>query len=254
MRTIIVTVALAAACSSNRPPPATSSTSHDDEDAAAVVTTSATVTASNVAGDAAVESPSDAAPAADRLYRDAMAAVDRNDFAEAARLFGEAYASAPSIEMAFNAFRMNERAASVDEAARWYERIVAQNPPAAMRADLDQRMASLRDFARRRREDFARPPPGTDALAREAVTFFNRGVTLYQRHQYAAALQAFEAALRYTQASHNEVAELYFNLAVAHEHAGHRAEAIAAFREFLSRRPDTPDRAEVERRVRALSQ
>ncbi len=220
-----------------------------------MVTASTSVIAPSDARDAAVEARADAAPVeADRIYRDAMAAVERNDFAEAARLFGAAYEVAPSLEMAFNAFRMNERAASVDEAARWHERITAQGPPAAMRADLEQRMASLRDFARRRREDIARPPPGTDALAREAATFFNRGVSLYQRRQYGAALQAFEAALRYLQESHNEVAELYFNLAVAHEHMGHRAEAAAAFREYLSRRPDTPDRAAVERRVRALSQ
>jgi tetratricopeptide (TPR) repeat protein len=248
MRTLLALTALAVACSSSRPPPTAAAPS---DDAGAVVTSSVTTSHTHAVADAAV---ADAAPEADRLYRDAVAAADRNDFAEAARLFGAAYDAAPSREMAFNAFRMSERSASVDDATRWYDRLVALSPTAAMRADLDQRMASLRDFARRRREDIARPPPGTDALAREAVTFFNRGVTLYQRRQYAAALQAFEAALRYMSESHNEVAELYFNLAVAHEHVGHRAEAAAAFREYLSRRPDTPDRQEVERRIRTLSQ
>lgn len=250
MRTLLVAAALAAACSSNRPPPNAPSNADD----AGVVTVVSSVTSSHARAhdDAAVTA--DTAPEADRLYADAMAAAERNDFAEAARLFGAAYEAAPSLQMAFNAFRMNERAASVDDATRWYDRVISHAPPAAMRADLDQRMASLRDFARRRREDIARPPPGTDALAREAATFFNRGVALYQRRQYPAALQAFEAALRYMTESHNEVAELYFNLAVAHEHVGHRAEAAAAFREYLSRRPDTPDRLEVERRIRTLSQ
>lgn len=250
MRTLLALTALAVACSSSRPPPAAPAPA---DDGGAVVTASVTTSHTRAVEDAAVAT-ADAAPEADRLYRDAVAAADRNDFAEAARLFGAAYEVAPSREMAFNAFRMSERSASVDDAARWYDRLVALSPTAAMRADLDQRMASLRDFARRRREDIARPPPGTDALAREAATFFNRGVALYQRRQYAAALQAFEAALRYMSESHNEVAELYFNLAVAHEHVGHRAEAAAAFREYLSRRPDTPDRQEVERRIRTLSQ
>jgi tetratricopeptide (TPR) repeat protein len=250
MRTLLVAAALAAACSSNRPPPAAPPTG---DDAGPAVVSSITVTGARAPVDASV-APADAAPGADGLYRDAVAAAERNDFAEAARLFGAAYDAAPSLEMAFNAFRMSERSASVDDAARWYDRVIARSPTAAMRADLDQRMGSLRDFARRRREDIARPPPGTDALARESVTFFNRGVALYQRRQYAAALRAFEASLRYMQSTHNEVAELFFNLAVAHEHVGHRAEAVAAFREYLSRRPDTPDRAGVERRIRTLSQ
>ncbi len=250
MRTLLVAAALAIACSSNRPPPTAPVTS---DDAGSLVVSSVS-SRSRAREDASVIAAADVAPEADRLYADAVAAAERNDFAEAARLFGAAYETAPSLQMAFNAFRMNERAASVDDAARWYERVISHAPTAAMRADLDQRMASLRDFARRRREDIARPPPGTDALAREAVTFFNRGVALYQRRQYPAALQAFEAALRYMTESHNEVAELYFNLAVAHEHVGHRAEAAAAFREYLSRRPDTPDRQEVERRIRTLSQ
>lgn len=252
MRTLLVAAALAAACSSTRPTP--NAPSNADDAGAVMVLSSVSSSYARAHDDAAVTATADAAPEADRLYADAMAAAERNDFAEAARLFGAAYETAPSLQMAFNAFRMNERAASVDDATRWYDRVLSHTPPAAMRADLEQRMASLRDFARRRREDIARPPPGTDALAREAVTFFNRGVALYQRRQFPAALQAFEAALRYMTESHNEVAELYFNLAVAHEHVGHRAEAAAAFREYLSRRPDTPDRMEVERRIRTLSQ
>lgn len=189
-----------------------------------------------------------------RLYREAQEAAGRNEFTQAARLFGEAYGRAPSLEMAFNAFRMCERSAAVDDAERWHARVMSHAPPAALRADLDQRMAALRGFARRRQEDIARPPPGEDQLVREAAEFFARGVGLYQRRRYRPALAAFEAALRYSQESRREVAELYFNLAVTHEHLGHRAEAAAAFREFLARRPDAPDRAVVEDRVRALSQ
>lgn len=245
-----------AACASSPPPRAEPvvTTISTSTTRTSVVTVTSTVTA-----DAAVAAPVDAAAlsandAAGARYREAMAAVEQTRFTDAARLFGEAYALSPSLELAFNTFRMHERSASVDAATEWLARVLSHNPPAALRADLDQRMAGLRDFARRRREDIARPPPGVDALVAEAGTFFARGVSLYQRRQYAPALQAFEAALRFMQESHREVAELYFNLAVTHEHLGHRAEAAAAFREYLSRRPDTPDRASVEQRVRTLTQ
>lgn len=188
-----------------------------------------------------------------RLYREAQEAAGRNDFTAAARLFGEAYERAPSLEMAFNAFRMCERSAAVADAEGWHARVLGHGPPAALRGDLDQRMVALRDFARRRQEDIARPPPGEEQLVREAAGFFARGVQLYQRRRYPAALEAFEAALRFSQESRREVAELYFNLAVTHEHLGHRAEAAAAFREYLARRPDTPDRAAIETRIRGLS-
>lgn len=250
MRTRLALFAALGACASSAQPVAP---------AGELVTTSSVVSSSAhrapVEADASVAR--DAAPVASdpgRSYREAVAAAERNDFTEAARLFGLAFEASPSVEMAFNAFRMHERAASVAEATQWYERITTLGPSAAMRADLDQRMAALRDFARRRREDIARPPPGVDALVREASTFFNRGVTLYQRREYRAALQAFEAALRYMQESRREVAELFFNLAVTHEHLHHRAEAAAAFREYLARRPDTPDRTSIEARVRTLSQ
>ncbi len=250
MRTRLALFVALGACAASAPPVAP---------AGELVTTSSVVSSSaHHEADAAVapRAPAAAPVARDpgRSYREAVAAAERNDFTEAARLFGLAFEASPSVEMAFNAFRMHERAASVAEASQWYERILGLGPPAAMRADLEQRMAALRDFARRRREDIARPPPGVDALVREASEFFGRGVALYQRREYRAALQAFEAALRYMQESRREVAELYFNLAVTHEHLRHRAEAAAAFREYLSRRPDTPDRASIETRVRALSQ
>ena len=118
---------------------------------------------------------------------------------------------------------------------------------AAQRADLESRLASLRDYDRRRREDFAQPPPGTDALAREASTWFQRGVALYRRRQYDAALRAFEAAHQYT-----DTPELLFNLAVTHEHLGNTRDAADAFRAYLQQRPDAPDHDAIERRLRAL--
>jgi tetratricopeptide (TPR) repeat protein len=263
MRSAACVVVLLAACSTAQGPSSSGGTA----------TATATVSSSRTVGGAITEPVATAGPDASangdatagadaaetsseaaRLYREANEAAGRNEFTTAARLFGEAYERAPSLEMAFNAFRMCERSAAVTDAERWHARVMSHSPPAALRADLDQRMAALRDFARRRQEDIARPPPGDDQLVREAAQFFARGVQLYQRRRYQPALEAFEAALRFSQESRREVAELYFNLAVTHEHLGHRTEAAAAFREFLSRRPDTPDRSGLEDRIRTLSQ
>lgn len=182
-------------------------------------------------------------------YEAALAAAERGDFAAAARGFEEAHALRPSVELAFNAGRMYERQADVANAARWYERVLAGNPDPTLRADVTARLASVRDYERRRREGFAAPPPGQDAMAREAATWFARGTALYQRRRFADALRAFEAANQYAQ---DRIPELMFNLAVTHERLGHDRDAVGAFRAYLSARPDSPDRADIEGRIRRL--
>lgn len=191
-------------------------------------------------------------PEAQRRYAEAMAAYERGDYAGAARGFEAAHAARPGVDFAFNAGRMHERLADVPNATRWYETVLASNPEPARRADVTARIASLRDFARRRREDIAQPPPDTDAMAQEAAQWFRRGVALYQRRQYAQALRAFEAANQFVEGAGRTLPELMFNLAVAHEHLGHNAEAASAFRSYLAARPDSPDRAMIEERVRRL--
>lgn len=184
---------------------------------------------------------------AERLYQEGMQAYGRGDFQTAARDFAAAYEQHPAPDLAFNAGRMYERLAMVPEATRYYTLVLAGAPEATQRADVTARLASLRDYERRRREDFAQPPPGTDALAREAGTWFVRGVTLYRRRQYEGALRAFEAAHQYT-----DTPELLFNLAVTQEHLGHGRDAAEAFRAYLQQRPDAPDRPAIELRLRAL--
>lgn len=182
------------------------------------------------------------------LYAQAVEAFGRDDLQNAARLFSEAYAAQPSTELAFNAGRTYERLGDVANGTRFYQLVLDANPAAALRADVTARMGSLRDYERRSREGFAQLPPGQDALAREAMTWFQRGTTAFRAGRYQSALQAFEAAWQLD----TSVPELAFNLGMTHERLHHNAEAIAGFQTYLSLRRDAPDRASIEQRIQAL--
>jgi len=196
-------------------------------------------------------SESAASADAGRHTREAMAAVEARDYAAAARHFEAAHAAVHSVELAFNAARMYERLADVPQATRWYETVLASDPSPTLRADVTRRLAVLQAFARRRRDDIAQSAPGSDALAQEATRWFARGVALYQRRRYAPALRAFEAANQYVQG--DGVPELMYNLGMTHARLGHNAEAVSAFRAYLAARPDAPERADIEARIRALA-
>jgi tetratricopeptide (TPR) repeat protein len=187
---------------------------------------------------------------AERALREGLDACERGAYAEAARAFEAGFAAHPSLAFAFNAGRMHERLADVDEGVRWYQRALALGPSPEQRADMERRIAGLRDYARRQREGFAQPPPGDGALAREAMQWFQRGTRMFQLRRFDAALQAFHAAAQYNE----DVPELQFNLAVTSERLGRRAEALGAFNNYLALRPDAPDRRELERRMQALAQ
>lgn len=199
----------------------------------------------------AAEEEDGASDIAARATREAMSAVEARDYATAARHFEAAYNAVHSIELAFNTARMYERLADVPQATRWYETVLAGTPSDTLRAEVNRRLALLRAYAQRRRDDIAQPPPDAEALAREASRWFRRGVTFYQRRRYAAALRAFEAANQYVQG--DRVPELMFNLGMTHARLGHNAEAVSAFRAYLAARPDAPERADLEARIRALS-
>lgn len=253
--------ALCVACASARPPPPA------DAPVATVITVGgSTVTPVAATSQAPTDAGATAPPpddagatgttgaagtagtgTAEGLYQEGLRAYGRGDLQAAARAFADAYTLRLAPELAFNAGRMYERMAMVPEATRYYGYVLAASTDAAQRTDIEARLAALRDYDRRRREDFAQPPPGDDALAHEAATWFSRGVTLIRRRDYNGALRAFEAAHQYTSSP-----ELLFNLAVTHEHLGHRGDAVDAFRAYLQQRPDSPDRTTVEQRIHTL--
>ncbi len=255
----LLALALALAACSNNPSPAGAGTTGGTSGGATVVVNGAPVETTiaardaGAAGDAGTGDDAAVSGGAAEHYRAALVAYGRNDFSAAAREFEAAFEARPSAELAFNAGRMHERMASAADATRWYERVLAMNPDPARRADVTHRIAALRDYDRRRREDFAQPPPGTDALQQEAAAWFARGIALYRRRRYADALRAFEAAQQFTASAGRVVPELVYNLAVTHEHLGHRQEAVSAFRAYLSERPDSVDHEAIERRLQALA-
>jgi tetratricopeptide (TPR) repeat protein len=245
---LFVTGALALGCASPRPPPTATP--------AAATTTAPTEapTAPSTTADAAVAATaeSDAAVSGDALrsFREGMAAMEAGRFQDAARAFAAAFAQRPSFELAYNAGRMYERLGDVTEGARWFREALSRGGDANLQRDLRARLAALEDYGRRQREGVMQPPPGDDALATEARTWFQRGNTLFAQRRYADALRAFEAA---NQVAPGEVPELTFNLALTHERLGRRADAASAYREYLAARPDAPDRARIEATIRALS-
>jgi tetratricopeptide (TPR) repeat protein len=93
----------------------------------------------------------------------------------------------------------------------------------------------------------AQPPAGaTDAAAR-ARDHASKGRRLYDLRRYDPAIREFEQAYQLD----NDPAHLY-NIAQSHRLANHVPEAIAAYRAYLDRLPDAPNRPDVERRIAEL--
>jgi tetratricopeptide (TPR) repeat protein len=151
--------------------------------------------------------------------------------------------------MAFNVARVYERMGEVVDGVRFFEIVLAGRPDATLRADVERRIVALRAYDQRRRDGIAQPPPSSDAMSAEGLTWFNRGVTFFQRRQYAQARAAFEQAHYYLQTP-----ELFFNLASTYERLNQFDLAIENLREYLSSRRGTAEEAEVQRRIEALQQ
>lgn len=183
------------------------------------------------------------------LFQAGTEAFTEGDFRTAGQKFEQAYRLSPSAEMAFNVARAYERMSEYDKAVRYfriYLRDVAEIEGSARR-DIEQRIEALQAAQRRQREQVFTAPPTNDELAAEARTFFQRGVSMFQRRQYEAALQAFTAAHRFA-----PVAEVLYNLAVTCERLDRTRDAIDWYREYLRARPDSPDRSAIERKIDEL--
>ncbi|UJR79067.1 tetratricopeptide repeat protein [Sandaracinus amylolyticus] len=185
---------------------------------------------------------------AQQLFQQGIAAYDAGRLDEAVRLLREADAIVHSPELTFNIARVYERMGESREAIRHFERYLREaRPEGDERADVDRRIAAMRELDRRMRDQVMTTPPSSDEMTQEARVFFERGVAMFRRRQYDAALQAFTAAYNFAR-----LPEVVYNLAVASERTGHTQDAIDYYREYLRARPDGPDRAYVERRIAQL--
>lgn len=182
------------------------------------------------------------------LFVEGQAAYDAGDFQVAAAKMREAYDLTHSPELAFNVARVYERMSEYAEAIRYFRIYLRRGQPDAdARADVERRIAALREAEQRSRDHVFTAPPSDDELTREARTFFTRGVAMFRRREYEAAMQAFTAAHRFA-----PLPEVLYNMAVVSEQLGARRDAIDYYREYLRLRPNAPDRGFVEREIERL--
>jgi len=196
-------------------------------------------------------------PAADRSrdVQQARAHFERGQRAytegklEAARAaFVRAYALLPTPELSFNLGRVYERLGQARQAIAHYERYLREaGQDAHDRAQVEQRLASLKAAGTRLRIMLKQPPPTSDELRAEARRFFKRGARLYARGQYRGALAAFTAAH-----SLSKVPELYFNLALTSQRLDATRDAIDYYRAYLSAVPQAADRETVKTEIARL--
>lgn len=167
---------------------------------------------------------------------------------EALSRFLEAWRIVPGPELAYNVARTYERMGDAPHGVEFYQHYLRDAPDGPERQDVERRIRELESIARRQREQIIALPPSQDELTQEARTFFERGVAMYRRRRYDAAMVAFTAAYNFAR-----LPEVVYNLAVTAERLGRTQEAIDYFREYARSLPrDSAERPMIDRRVEQL--
>ncbi len=86
-------------------------------------------------------------------------------------------------------------------------------------------------------------------LARQARSAFEAGLQHFQLRRYREAIRSFQRAAELAPS-----ADLWFNVARAHEELGEWDAAVAGYRRYLRDRVDPPDRLQVEGRIASLEE
>lgn len=160
----------------------------------------------------------------------------------------QAYALAPSAELAYNLARVLERMGRAEDSARYYRIYLRQGRVTAKeRAGIEQRLSKLEALARQQSAQALKAPPTRGELAAEARAFFERGAKLYARGKYGEALIAFGAAQRFA-----ALPELSYNMALTEERLGHARAAVDHYRAYLRMARQPKDEAEVRQRIATL--
>lgn len=182
------------------------------------------------------------------LFEEAERAYAQGDLRGAVRNMEQAHRLTQAHELAYNVARIYERMSEFDDAIRWYRRYLRDaRPEETVQAEVSARIEALREAKSRVRSQVFTMPPTDDELTQEAGVFFRRGVAMFRRRRYEAALQAFIAARRFA-----PLPEIFFNMAVTAERLEHDQDAIDYYREYLRTRPSAADRGLVERRIARL--
>lgn len=194
-------------------------------------------------------------PTAEQIERARQLFVEGTQHYQAGRLnealdqFLAAWRIVPSPELAYNVARTYERIGDTQRGVEFYRHYLRQAAPdAAERQNVERRIAELEAIARRQREQIIALPPSEDELTQEARTFFERGVTMFRRRRYDAAMAAFTAAYNFAR-----LPEVIYNLAVTAERLGRTQDAIDYFREYARSLPrESAERPMIDRRVEQL--
>jgi tetratricopeptide (TPR) repeat protein len=86
-------------------------------------------------------------------------------------------------------------------------------------------------------------------LRTQAKERYQAGEAKFRAGDYRGAIDEFRTADRILPSPMNST-----NIALSYERLGDKEQAVAAYREYLVRRPDAPNRAEVEAKIAALEQ
>jgi tetratricopeptide (TPR) repeat protein len=183
------------------------------------------------------------------LFAEGQEAYAAGDFPKAFDRFLCAYRVSRSPELAYNVARVAERMGESAGALRYYRLYLQADPPPAEadRAPVLRKIAELRARIESEARAGTPRPPTEEELRAEAQHWFERGLVVYRRGEFEAALQAFTEAYRFAR-----LPDIVFNLARTCERLDRTRDAIDYYREYLRRRPDAPDRRDVEAAIRGL--
>ncbi len=107
--------------------------------------------------------------------------------------------------------------------------------------------ARAQDGAEAAAEQVEAPAPENLEATREARQHFMEGVEHFSAHRYREAIRAFSLA-----AEQVPSADLWFNIARAHEELSEYEPAVDFYQRYLRDRVDPPDRDEVEQHIASL--
>jgi tetratricopeptide (TPR) repeat protein len=187
------------------------------------------------------------AEARERFER-GLTAYRMGELKQALADFTRAYELAPSRELEFNLARVYERLGDAEPAIRHYRSYLAgAELDPRERQRIDARIAELTALLERQQAPIKAAPPSRDALTAEARAFFERGLTLFRKRQYEAALAAFGAARKFA-----PLPELAYNQALTAERLGRSDEAADYYRAYLREAGNPSDAARVQARIKAL--
>ena len=171
---------------------------------------------------------------------------------EALENFLEAWRIMPNPDLAYNVARTYERMSDTQRSIEFYGHYLRHAAPdAAEREEVERRIAALQEVAERLQGQIRTLPPTSEALASEARTMFDRGVSMFRRRQYEAAMQAFTAAYNFTRP--NPPAEVVYNLGMTAERLERTQDAIDYYREYARMLPrDSAERRAIDEQVAHL--